>query len=92
MALAVLEAYNYTDYVVTRGKNKFGSIIYIIKDSYYIFMNELRLFSPKSVGFRTTKDIEETELTTISTSAQRPTKHVVNMRRPLSELLINQYF
>ena len=27
MALAVLEAYKYTDYVVTRGKNKFGSIL-----------------------------------------------------------------
>lgn len=92
MALAVLEAYNYTDYVVTRGKNKFGSIIYIIKDSYNIFMTELRLFSPKSVGFRTTKDHEETELMVISASAQRPTKHLVNIRKPLSEILVNQYF
>lgn len=57
MALAVLEAYNYKDYVLTRGKNKIGSILYIIKDVYTIFMHELRLFKPKSIGFSTSKDI-----------------------------------
>ncbi len=31
MAIAVLEAYDYTNYIV-RGKNKFGSVIYIVKD------------------------------------------------------------
>jgi hypothetical protein len=67
MAIAVLEAYNYTDYVVTRGKNKFGSIFYIIKDVYNLFMGELRLFKPKNIGFHSTWDVDETELLTIST-------------------------
>lgn len=56
MAIAVLEAYNYQDYVVKRGKNKFGSLIYIIKDMIYLFMEELRLFKPKNVGFHSTWD------------------------------------
>jgi hypothetical protein len=58
MAIAVLEAYKYEDYVVQRGKNKFGSIIYIIKDVYYLFKNELRLFKPKNIGFHSTWDKE----------------------------------
>jgi hypothetical protein len=56
MALAALEAYNYEDYVVTKGKNRFGSLFFIIKDSYSIFVNELKLFKPKSIGFRSTKE------------------------------------
>lgn len=56
MAIAVLEAYSYTNYVVTRGKNKFGSVIYIVKDVFYLFMAELRLFKPKSIGFKSKTD------------------------------------
>lgn len=55
MAIAVLEAYNYSNYVVTRG-NKFGSIIYILKDVFYLFMAELRLFKPKNIGFKSKTD------------------------------------
>jgi hypothetical protein len=88
MAIAVLEAYSYTNYVV-RGKNKFGSIFYIIKDVFYLFMAEIRLFKPKNIGFQTTSD-SQTELLTISNV--RTAQVEVKINRSIESSFISHYF
>ncbi len=50
MTFASAEAYNYDNYVI-RNMKKIGSIVYIIKDIFKIFIQELRLVKPKTFGF-----------------------------------------
>lgn len=65
MALAILEAYNYQDYVVPPARNRVASLLHIFKDIFDIFKIELRLIRPTPNGFRSTRDLEETELLTV---------------------------
>jgi len=70
VSYACAEAYNYRNYVVTNLTN-FGSILYILKDIFTIFMEELRLFKPKKFGFNSNNDKTETELLTITSSMSK---------------------